>query len=604
MLGFHSNLKKRKVKRSFREDIEPHEVFLDRMAQKKEREIGISEGKIEVPLSKRMLQVFFGLVVLLFLAFFFKTFQLQVLEKDKYSALAESNKFIFYSIKANRGVVYDAGGEQLIFNKPGFDLVFDKEKISQEQKAKAFEEVAGIADLTIEQIEEKVSKGEDKVLILENIDHQTLILLETKIEELPGFEIEKRAIREYKDGKTFSHIIGYTGKITSEELEENSQDYSSLDFTGRSGVEKSYEKELKKKSGKIRVERDVLGNVISKEIISLPESGNSLKLWIKADLQRKIEDLLKKKLEEVGSQKAVAVALNPNNGGVLSLVSIPSFDNNLFSHSKEKSEEISELLSDTQQPLFNRVISGQYATGSTIKPLIATAALEENIISPQKTINCEGKITIPHRYDPEITYEYEDWTTHGITNLRKAIAESCNVYFYTIGGGYKDQEGLGPSKIREYLKLFNWGEKTGIDIPGENKGFIPSPNWKKEVKGEAWWDGDTYNLSIGQGDIAITPLQVATSFVAIANGGTLYQPQLVKAIIDSTTNEEREISAKVIAEGFVDSENLQIVREGMRKAVTGSGAPRASAVSLNSLPVAVAAKTGTASQLDNCFCSL
>ena len=299
-------------------------------------------------------------------------------------------------------------------------------------------------------------------------------------------------------------------------------------------------------------------------------------------------------MKRVGAEKAVGVALNPKTGGVLALVSIPSFDNNLFS--KEANlEDLKNLLTDEEEPLFNRVIAGRYSTGSTIKPLVAIAALEEKIISPDKKIFDDvGYIEIQHKYDPEIVYTFRDWAIHNWVDLRKAIAESCNVYFYTIGGGYKDQKGLGPSKIKKYLELFGWNNKTGIDLPNEVNGFIPSPEWKKENKNENWWDGDTYNLSIGQGDVMITPLEVVTAFAAIANGGVLYKPRVVKEIVDKEKNLVGEIKPEIQKKDFVDPDNLQIVREGMRKAVTGQGAPRASSVLLNSLPVALAAKTGTA----------
>lgn len=575
----HLNFK-RKIKRKVKKDIEPHEVFLDRLFQ------GEDNKRIEVPLSGKILKGFLIVVAIVFLGLFLKTFQFQVLDKEEYSALAEGNKFVFHSLKASRGIIYDVKGEQIVFNEPSFDLVYNKkEGLSEEEREKDFKEISKIIGLGLEEIKEKAKEA----LILRNIDHELLITLETRTEEFEEFEVEKDSQRKYKDGEIFSHVIGYMGKITSEDLEDGPEDYSLLDFTGRSGIEKEYEKDLKKKSGKLRMERDVSGNILSKEVVSFAESGKSLKLWLDADFQRKIYNTLKKKLEEIGASKAIAIALNPNNGGVISMVSIPGFNNNLFSNSEESSEEISSLLSQKENPLFNRVISGKYATGSTIKPLVAVAALQEEIISDKKTINCTGKITIPHRYDPEITYEYEDWSTHGLTDLRKAIAESCNVYFYTIGGGYEDQEGLGPSRIKEYLELFGWGSKTGIDIPGEKEGFIPSPPWKKEIKGEGWWDGDTYNLSIGQGDIGITPLQVAASFVAIANGGTLYKPQIVKEIISG-----EEIEPSVLSQRVADQENIQAVREGMRKAVTGIGAPQASSIILNSLPVSAAAKTGTA----------
>jgi len=262
-------------------------------------------------------------------------------------------------------------------------------------------------------------------------------------------------------------------------------------------------------------------------------------------------------------------------------------------------EALQELLEDPfgLEPLFNRAITGRYLIGSTIKPLIASAALEEKIILPQKKINCAGEIIIPNPWDPDIFSIKKDWMIHDWTDLKKAIAESCNVYFYTIGGGYEEQEGLGPTKIKEYLELFGWGEKTGIDLPGEAEGFIPDKEWKKKTWGQDWWDGDTYNLSIGQGFLQITPLEVAAAFSAITNGGVLYQPQAVQKIVDTSAGSMqviKEIKPQILRENFIDQTNLQIVREGMRQAVTGINSSHASAISLNSLPVSAAAKTGTA----------
>jgi len=447
-------------------------------------------------------------------------------------------------------------------------LILDKDKLPEDES----ERIRVLGEV------EEITKGN-----YDNLDHQTLILLETKIAEFPGFQIEQNSTRYYKEGSSFAHLIGYTGKESDGE------------YVGRYGLEKSYEEILKKNPGKTRIERDVYGNLLSKEIISLPESGKSLVLWLDSELEKKIEQTLNNVLQNTGAEKAVGVALNPKTGGILALVSLPTYDNNLFNKGADQ-EALKNLLQDPQKqnPLFNRVIAGLYPTGSTIKPLIASAVLEEKLISPDKKINCQGKIIIPNRYDTEVSTEKQDWRIHGLTDMRKAIAESCNVYFYTVGGGYKDQEGLGPSRIKEYLELFGWGKKTGIDLPGETNGFIPFPDWKKEVKKENWWDGDTYNLSIGQGDIKVTPLQVAFAFVAIANRGTLYKPQVVKQIVDSEKNLIEEIRSEILRENFINPENLEIVRQGMRMAVTGQGSPYASATLLNSLPVSAAAKTGTA----------
>ena len=579
MFEFLSSIKfrNRKISRKYQKDIEPQEIFLDRLAQKKEVELGIPERRLEVLISKKILKgILFSIIVFLFVLFA-KTFQFQVLENEKYSVLANENKFIFHSIKAERGVIYDSQGEQIVFNQPSFDLILDKDKLPEDEL-----ERIRILKKVSEIIDQDYYEFENKTLIVKNLDHQTLILLETRIAQLPGFKIERSSIRYYKEGSSFAHLIGYTGKERDKE------------YVGRDGLEKSYEEILKKNPGKTKIERDVYGNLVSKEIVSLPESGKSLVLWLDSGLEKKIEQALNNIFENTGAEKAVGVALNPKTGGVMALVSLPTYDNNLFSKGSDQ-QALRDLLIDPQQPLFNRAVSGLYPIGSVIKPLIASAVLEEEIISPLKKINdYQGKIIIPNKYDPEATTEKLDWRIHGWTDMRKAIAESCNVYFYTVGGGYGDQEGLGPSRIKKYLELFGWNKETGIDLPAETKGLVPFPDWKKEVKKENWWDGDTYNLSIGQGDIKVTPLQVAAAFVAIANGGTLYKPKVVKEIVDSEKNLIEKIRSEILRENFINPENLEIVRQGMRMAVTGEKSPYASATLLNSLPVPVAAKTGTA----------
>lgn len=577
------------------EFIEPHEILLDSLAKKREQELGISEKKLEVLLLRKILQGFYIVSIFLILVLLAKTFQLQIVEGKNFSVLAERNKFIISQIQAERGVIYDKNLNQLVFNQLSFDLICQKDDLPQSDtdKERVIKEVSDIVKRDLKkEIEESTST---QILISENLDHQSLILLQTKIKELPGFFVKDNVIREYKDGETFSHIIGYTNKIKSEEIEKAPDFYSVSDYVGRTGIENFYEEVLRKNPGKLRIERDAQGNIISQEIVSLPESGESLVLWLDSDLQKKIKEELEKELQIVGAKRAVGVALDPKTGGVLSLVSLPDFDNNLFQKGADP-EALSELLKDTSglNPLFNRAISGKYLTGSTIKPLIASAALEENIISPEKKLDCEGKIVIPNIWDPASPTIKKDWTIHGWTDLRKALAESCNVYFYTVGGGYENQKGLGPTKIKEYLELFGWNQKTAIDLPGEEEGFIPDKEWKKKVWGNDWWDGDTYNLSIGQGFLQITPMEVINSFAAIANGGTLYKPKVVKDIIDSDKKIVEEFKPEIIRQNFIDPGNLQIVREGMRQAVTGQNSSQASAVILNSLPVSVAAKTGTA----------
>ena len=594
MLRFRlsKEFKNRKIRFGRVAEIEPHEAILDKLAQKKEAEMGLSEKRFEVPLSKGVLQGFFVFSLILFFFLFAKTFQLQVIDGKKYLAKAQENKYLISKIQAERGVIYDKNMNQLVFNEPSFDLMLDKTNLPDDilKRESVLEEIAKIISSNATELKNKISGSEGNIsLIAEDIPHETLVVLETKIKDLPGFEIRQNLIRKYKDGEYFSHILGYTGKITSAEL-RSSDDYSLFDWVGKAGIEKSYENILRKSPAKLQIERDALGREVSKKIIENPQSGESLVLWVDFGLQKKITEELKMALEKSGTKKAAAIALDPKTGGVLALVSLPSFDNNLFQKGADATA-LQSLLKDQfgLEPLFNRAISGRYLTGSIIKPLVASAALQEKTISPDKKIYDGGFIEIRNQYDPSIVYKFKGIKPHGWVDMRQGIAVSSNIYFYTVGGGYENQQGLGPSKIKKYLQLFNWEEKTGIDLPGEKEGFVPDPEWKKKTLKEGWWDGDTYNMSIGQGYLQITPLEVAAAFSAIANGGTLYKPHVVQKIINN-----EEIAPEIISSNFIDSRNLQVVREGMRLGVTGENTPDALVTLLNSLPVGAAAKTGTA----------
>ncbi len=265
------------------------------------------------------------------------------------------------------------------------------------------------------------------------------------------------------------------------------------------------------------------------------------------------------------------------------MVNYPGYDNNLFSTGISQTD-YSSLLDDELKPLFNRAVSGEYPSGSTIKPIMAAAALQEGIVDQHTSFLSQGGLWI---HD---LWFFPDWLAggHGSTNVIRAIAQSVNTYFYYIGGGYGEFEGLGVDRIARYLDLFGLGRVSGLDLPGEKPGLIPTPEWKQEVKDEMWYIGDTYHLAIGQGDLLVTPLQVNNYIAAIANGGTLYQPQLVKEIIEPD-NRRQVILKQVMNQDFIDSDKIEIVRRGMRETVlSGSG------VALSGLSVPVAGKTGTA----------
>ena len=588
------DFKGRKVRLKFKEEVEPQEILLDALSQ---REDLISQRKFEIPLRQRAFQSLCFLFLAGIFLLFLKSFQLQVIKGREFLVLSQKNYQRISFERVNRGVIYDRNFNQLVFNDLTFDLVCNKNDLpfASEEKERVFREVSEIIGQERKIIKEKIEESNSsRVLISENLDRETLISLQTKIGALNGFQIEKNIKRLYQDGPTFSHLIGFLGRINQEEL-TGSDDYLITDYVGKAGLEKFYEEVLKGKKGRILIEKDALGREISQEVVSLPQDGENLVLWLDADLQKKLKEELEKSLKRVGAKAGAAIAIDPKSGGVLAQISLPSFDNNLF-FQKISSSEWKKIFNDPLNPFFNRVIAGVYPTGSTIKPLIAAAALEEKIISPERKIFCEGRIKVPNPWFPDKPWIFHDWKAHGPTDLRKAIAESCNVYFYTIGGGFGGIKGLGEARIKKYLELFGWGRLTGIDLPGEKVGWIPDREWKKEYfdreELKIWLPGDTYNLSIGQGYLSITPLQVATSFAAIANGGKLLRPRVVKQIIKGQKDSFeviKDFPPEIIKENFIDSDNLKIVREGMREAVI-YGSSRI----LNDLPVKVASKTGTA----------
>ena len=555
-------------------DIEPQEVLLDSYSQKKQAG---DLQQIEAPLKRKSFVIILAIFLSLVLLIGIKVAQIQLFDHAKFEVLAKKNKFIVGLVQSQRGVIYDRNFHQLVFNKPSFALICSKEKLlSPDSNAKEqLSQLAWILKTEPADLKQALQASSDQLVVLNNnLDYATLILLESNLSKLPNCQVEKSTVRQYKNGPVFSHIIGYW----------QSKNQSA-------GLEKYYNDILSPSPGEILKERNAKGKIISEKVVSLPHPGNSLVLSIDAALQEELTKDLEKRMQEFNATKAAAVAMDPNNGEVLALVSLPNFDNNLFS-SGMSWQDWQKLLHDPSEPLFNRAIAGLYPTGSVIKPLIGSAALQEKVISKNMTIDCKGQIVVPNPWHPDHPFVFRDWKIHGITDLKKAIAQSCNVYFYIVGGGYKNFKGLGVERIKKYLSLFGWDQKLGIDLPGERAGFVPDKEWKHKAfkpPNNIWLPGDTYHLSIGQGYLGVTPLEVATAFVAIANGGKLFRPHLVREIIDTSKKVKKIIQPKIIRQGFIDEKNLAAVREGMRAAVL-SGTGRI----FQNLPVSSATKTGTA----------
>lgn len=552
-----------------------------------------TKERLKLILNSKRINWFFFILFLGLIILGGRIFFLQSIKGAFFQELAEENRIRIQTISPNRGVIYDRFGKLLTRNIPSFSLFFIPADLPKDKK-QLNELIIQIAQIINQDpnylkklIDDSKSYSFEPILIQENLTYDQIILL--KINSLPGIDLIEQTKRQYLTGSMTAHILGYLGKVNPEEKKQNPE-YLSTDYIGKTGLESFYEKILRGISGKKQIEVNSLGKE-EKIIVQKPsQTGHSLVLSLDLDLQEKITQSLSNALKKTKQNRATAIALDPRTGKILAMVSLPSFDNNLFSQGISQ-KNYQKLVNDPNKPFLNRVISGKYPPGSTIKLIMALAGLEENIINQNTIIYDKGVIGIPHQYDPKITYYFHGWQRSGLgpMNVIKAIAKSSDIFFYTIGGGYQNFKGLGVEKIVDYFKKFNLENLSGIDLPNEAKGFIPTPEWKEKNKNEQWYLGDTYHLSIGQGDLLITPLQVALWTVAIANNGALYQPQMVDKIIDSKGYLIQENFPKIIKKDFIELKNIKIVQKGMKEAVD-SGETKI----FNNLPIKVAGKTGTA----------
>lgn len=577
-------LKKWFIKNKTGENIEAEEIFLDAQAIRSLED----KGKLEQPIKRRNFFLFYALIVVFLLSLVLRAGYLQVVKGDYYLNLAQGNRLRIYSLPAPRGIIYDRLEEPLVYNVPSFDLVVNLNDFLNnpvEVQEEILGKIAGIIGQgTASGLRQKIAEASYEVsqlVLVKNIDRSTALTLEGLVNDWPGWRIEKNPRRQYVWSTYFAHILGYPGQVSPTDLKEH-PDYSLNDQIGKTGLEFQYESVLRGQPGQEQIEVDSLGKTQRLLATKSAQPGQGLVIFLDQELQKKLYQSLQE-------MKATAIAVDPNNGGILALVSLPSFDSNLFSQGISQGD-LDSLENDPNQPFLNRALAGQYPSGSTIKPLIGAAALEEEVINPYQKINCLGELSVANKYNPQIIYHFPDWKSHGLTDMIKAVAQSCNVYFYTIGGGYGQIEGLGLEGIKKYLQYFGLGQASQVDLPHEEVGLIPDKEWKKEKKpDEVWYLGDTYHLAIGQGDILVTPLQMTLAIASLANNGILYQPQIVDKIVDSNKNIIKDIPSQVIRQGFIQLENVKIIQEGMRQAVlTGS------ARSLADLSVKVAGKTGTA----------
>ncbi len=513
---------------------------------------------------------------------------LQIVEGAEHRFLAEGNRVRQQITLPPRGLIVDQRGESLVKNEPGYSVDIIPSELPRKKEARddVIKKIATLRNIDPKVIEKVIGKeglvSSEPVVIDDTITREDAIIAKVKLATTPGVRISFSPKRVYDTTPGLAHLLGYTARMNEQDV-TNHPEYPRSSIIGRSGLESSYDNLLRGEVGTNEVEVNANGQFQRVLYTRPPQVGQTLRLTLDKGLQQEMAASLQDAMSKNGAKQAVGVAMDAKTGGILASVSVPTYDNNLFAQGIS-SEEFKKLQDNPDTPLLNRAIHGLYPAGSTIKPFIAAAALEEGTITNKTTLDTSiGVIKIGQ-------WEFPDWKVHGTTDVGKAIAESNDIFFYALGGGWDKIPGLGVERIKKYLRIFGFGESSEIDFANDATGLIPDPDWKKRVKKESWYIGDTYHIAIGQGDLLVTPIQLARALSSIANGGTLVRPHLV----NSSESAGGIPSPDLIFETSklpLSADTLRTVQEGMRRTVDSSSG---SARTLAALPFTSAGKTGTA----------
>ncbi len=554
---------------------------------------------------------FFGLlVILMFGILSLQLARMQLVNGSTYEARAETNRLRLETTLPARGLIYDRNGKPLVENVPSyaaaivaadvpdFDATSDPPTCTGRCKDIIIDlqDVTGVPAGDIQTLLFDRGQSNDPftpAVVKENMDQETAFKLREDLAQLPGVRVVVEPERNYLDGALMSHILGFVGPVYAEDYATlKSEGYQLNDRIGKAGVELTYEKLLRGTTGSKAVETDSSGREIAVIDQTPATPGLNLVLSIDATLQQKVEDILKENMGD--SLNAAAIMIDVHSGDILAMVSLPDYDSNVFSGEVDQ-EALNKLADDPGKPMLNHAISEMYAPGSTFKQVTGVAALQEGVATANTEITSTGAIQVRNEFDPSIVYTFRDWRSDlGTMNFYRGLAMSSDVYFYYLAGGYKADdgsvfEGLGATRLAKWAREFGLGERSGIDLPGETEGLVPDPDWKQKTFGEGWLLGDSYNFGIGQGYMGATPIQMLLVTTAIANGGDLLVPHVVKELKDSEGNVINLARDTVKRHLNADPNNLGIVREGMRESVADGAAFLAQVPN-----VQVAGKTGTA----------
>jgi len=508
---------------------------------------------------------------------------LQIISGREYAQKSRANMENYIPITASRGEIYDRNFKYdeknviIVSNRPSFNITTVPEKFKSKKKLQdTMRRVSKLLKVSYESLMQDMSNRNpwERIIIKEDVDFDTIIKIATNQNIFPNVDWEDAPVRVYNFGEMFAHSLGYIGSISSEEYKKlKSEGYKHYQKIGKSGIEKSYDRLLRGEDGYVRRIVDVRNRTEGEEVGLQPIAGNNMVLTMDYEIQRVAYDAMR------DHQKGALVVLKPASGEVLALISKPDFDPNLII-SKDNQKIITDLSGDKNRPFLNRAIQSKYPPASTFKLVTTIAGLESGKVLPNRSYHCAGKYTLKGYKD----HDFFCYETHGTLDLYWAIAKSCSVYFYQLGLS------VGPTNILSYAEYFGLNEKTGIDLPGEISGFVPSRKWKYKTFGQPWYDGDTVNLSIGQGFVTVTPVEMVNLISGLVNNGIVYKPHLVREI---RTNDNRKIiksfKREKVREIPLSQLTIQTVKQGMRLSVTSGTSGR-----LGVLKVPLAGKTGTA----------
>lgn len=511
-----------RARRAASHEIDPEDVFLDSQ-NLSSLNLDQMEGQLERPLGKHVFYLVLVGVLILVSAYSYRLFSMQIVHGASYASKADNNHLKKIPLFALRGTVSDRNGELLAWNTLGNYIYKDTKSSSTE----------------------KVS-----------------------IDDIP--------MRVYTESEGFSHLLGYV----SYPKRDSSGVFWQDEYVGKDGVEKQYQTLLQGVKGERIIAINALHQVEAENVVIYPAHGANITLSIDKGVQEKLYQGIEALAKKTSFSSGAGVIMDVSTGEILAITSYPEYNNNMMTNakSKEENKQVGEDLLDKRRKFLNRAVGGLFTPGSTVKTFVALAALMEGVITPEQNIYSSGKLVIKNKYGGPDTV-FKDWKAHGYVDMRKALEQSSDEYFYQVGGGYKDQKGLGIERIHKYATMFGFGTTTGIDLPGEEHGTIPSPAWKKKVFGEDWLVGNTYHTSIGQYGFQLTALELVRGVAAIANGGHLVTPHVLKGLETSSTTLD------------LPQKDVRVIQEGMYRVVhgaNGTGKP------LDIGGIKIAAKSGTA----------